>query len=138
MKRPRILVCGDSMEDIYWWGEVNRISPEAPVPCVRVEREETRPGAAANVAKNCEALGADVTLVAVQGARKIRVVARNQQVVRVDFDRTECASPELMSIYRDFVAALYKGVDAVILSDYGKGALQESPTLIRCAREHHV
>ena len=69
----RILVVGDVMLDRYWFGEVSRISPEAPVPVVKVERSEERPGGAANVARNCAALGARVVLLSVVGV--IRPVA---------------------------------------------------------------
>jgi bifunctional ADP-heptose synthase (sugar kinase/adenylyltransferase) len=111
----RILVVGDVMLDRYWFGDVLRISPEAPVPVVKVERSEERPGGAANVARNCAALGARVTLLSVVGADeagrnltklmtdsgvecilhedeklsttvKLRVVGRQQQLLRIDFE----------------------------------------------------
>jgi D-glycero-beta-D-manno-heptose-7-phosphate kinase len=132
MKKPHILVCGDSMEDVYWWGEVDRISPEAPVPCVRVVREETRPGAAANVARNCEALGAVVTTCVIQVAKKIRVVARNQQVTRVDFDK-KASTKQVEQLKKDFQHAVGE-VDAVIFSDYGGGALDDIEHMITFAR----
>src|SRR5690606_29872477 len=112
---PRLLVVGDVMLDRYWFGQVGRISPEAPVPVVLVERREERPGGAANVARNAAALGADVELLAVVGedeagdclARlvdgegirgrlhrdrsvpttvKLRVIGRQQQLLRIDFE----------------------------------------------------
>lgn len=132
MKQPRILVCGDSMEDIYWWGEVDRISPEAPVPCVRIVREETRPGAAANVAKNCEAMGAVVNSLTLNVARKIRVVARSQQVARVDFDKK--ASIKQVDQLKDNFKGLLRIADAVIFSDYGGGTLRDIQDLIVLAK----
>ena len=66
--RARVLVAGDVMLDRYWFGDVERISPEAPVPVVRITRSEERPGGAANVARNAAALGAPVTLLSVTGA----------------------------------------------------------------------
>ena len=65
IKKARVLVVGDVMLDRYWFGDVNRISPEAPVPVVRFRRNEERPGGAANVARNAAALGARVTLLSV-------------------------------------------------------------------------
>src|SRR4051812_47201132 len=114
-KKPRVLVVGDVMLDRYWFGEVSRISPEAPVPVVKIDREEERPGGAANVARNAAALGAEVSLLSVVGcdepaaalrrllrnervnARlqsdpglrttiKLRVIGRQQQLVRIDFE----------------------------------------------------
>lgn len=133
MKKPRILVCGDSMEDVYWWGEVDRISPEAPVPCVRVVREESRPGAAANVVRNCEALGAEVENLTLSVARKIRVVARNQQVVRVDFDK-QAQMKQVDFLFTAFQHKI-KTVDAVIFSDYKGGSLRDIAKMISLAKE---
>jgi len=67
-RHARILVAGDVMLDRYWFGDVQRISPEAPVPVVKIDRVEERPGGAANVARNCAALGAKVSLLSVVGA----------------------------------------------------------------------
>ncbi len=135
MHNPAILVCGDSMLDEYWHGDVTRISPEAPVPCVRVLREETRPGAAANVVENCKAMGAEVIMAVVQGARKIRLVARNQQVVRADFDMEKCSVKDLIDVRVTAGTAFRNGVKIVILSDYGKGVKAEFPEVIRRAKE---
>ena len=135
LHHPAILVCGDSMLDEYWFGDVTRISPEAPVPCVKVLREETRPGAAANVAENCKAMGADVITAIVQGARKIRLVARNQQVVRADFDAVECSVKDLVSVRLAVGAAFRRGVKMAILSDYGRGVRAEFQEAIRRAKE---
>jgi rfaE bifunctional protein kinase chain/domain len=113
----RVLVVGDVMLDRYWFGDVSRISPEAPVPVVKVEKVEERPGGAANVARNCAALGAHTTLLSVVGADeagrslarlmtdagihaslhedaqlsttvKLRVLGRQQQLLRIDFENS--------------------------------------------------
>jgi D-glycero-beta-D-manno-heptose-7-phosphate kinase len=122
-----ILVCGDAMRDVYWHGEVTRISPEAPVPVISVKREEEREGAAANVAANVRAMGVicledfgcqrkDVT--------KIRLVVKGRQEYRVDFDHPQTPVENL-----DFA-----GVKVVIFVDYGKGALANVQTLIQRAK----
>src|SRR3990167_2515530 len=127
-----ILVCGDAMEDEYWYGEVERISPEAPVPCVRIVRQETRPGAANNVVENCIALGAKVYPVTCYAARKIRVVGRNQQIVRIDFDeRVKDTDVKWLEI--SYKKALQE-CDFVLFSDYGKGSLLHSDSLIMEAK----
>jgi rfaE bifunctional protein kinase chain/domain len=157
----RVLVVGDVMLDRYWFGEVGRISPEAPVPVVKIDRMQERPGGAANVARNAAALGARVSLLSVVGrdeaasrlkallgedgvaARfytdpgiattvKLRVIARSQQLVRVDFE-TAPSHEVLASKLRDF-ERLLAGADVVILSDYGKGGLTHIARMIRQAR----
>lgn len=159
--RARMLVVGDVMLDRYWFGEVTRISPEAPVPVVRVTRIEERPGGAANVARNCAALGAQTHLISVIGTDeagdrlaelvnaeavsvnlhrdasipttvKLRVIGRQQQLLRIDFE-TPPSREVLATKLADFEAAL-AGSDAVILSDYGKGGLAHIATMIRLAR----
>ena len=159
--RTRLLVVGDVMLDRYWFGEVARISPEAPVPVVRVTRIEERPGGAANVARNCAALGAQAQLLSVigedeagaklaqlveaEGVRanlhrdssipttvKLRVIGRQQQLLRIDFE-TPPSREVLASKLADFEAALGQ-CDAVILSDYGKGGLAHISTMIGLAR----
>ena len=157
----RILVVGDVMLDRYWFGEVSRISPEAPVPVVKVERSEERPGGAANVARNCAALGARVALLSVVGADeagtslarlmrdsgiecslhedaqlsttvKLRVVGRQQQLLRIDFEN----APDhevLQAKLADFESRL-AACEVVILSDYGKGGLAHITEMIRLAR----
>ena len=157
----RILVVGDVMLDRYWFGEVSRISPEAPVPVVKVERVEERPGGAANVARNCAALGAHVALLSVVGADeaglslarlmndsgiecslhedaklsttvKLRVIGRQQQLLRIDFEN----SPDhevLQAKLADFESRL-ADCDVVILSDYGKGGLAHITEMIALAR----
>jgi rfaE bifunctional protein kinase chain/domain len=157
-----VLVVGDAMLDRYWMGAVERISPEAPVPIVKIEHEEERPGGAANVARNAAALGADVTLLSVVGADeagarlesllklarvrpqlhhdrgikttvKLRVIAgRNQQLLRVDFEK-QPGHEVLASKLKDFERTLGE-VDAVILSDYGKGGLAHIVRMIAAAR----
>jgi D-glycero-beta-D-manno-heptose-7-phosphate kinase len=142
---------------------VSRISPEAPVPVVKIDRSEERLGGAANVALNAAALGARVTLLSVVGgdetgrrlqallrrenitARlhrdrtvdttlKLRVIGRHQQLLRVDFETTP-GHEVLRSKLADF-AKLVAGCDAVILSDYGKGGLAHITRMIRLARRH--
>jgi rfaE bifunctional protein kinase chain/domain len=159
--KARVLVVGDVMLDRYWFGDASRISPEAPVPVVLVEREEARPGGAANVARNCAALGARTQLLSVIGrdeagdrlARlvkqsgvesnllrdasipttvKLRVIGRQQQLLRIDFE-TAPSREVLASKLADFEAALPK-CNAVILSDYGKGGLAHIARMIARAR----
>ena len=149
-ENARVLVVGDIMLDRYWFGEVSRISPEAPVPVVHVSRTEERPGGAANVARNAAALGARVSLLSVAGkdeagdslARllhnenvnvvlhrdagldttiKLRVIGRQQQLLRIDFETTP-SHEVLLSKLADFENML-ADADVVILSDYGKGGL---------------
>ena len=157
----RVLVVGDAMLDRYLFGEVERISPEAPVPVVRVTREEDRLGGAANVALNVRALGPVATLITVVGddeparrletllaeraieARlgrdpklytsvKLRVIGRAQQLVRVDFENKP--DHEILSgMLTDFERALPE-CGAVIFSDYGKGGLTHISDMIERAR----
>jgi len=169
MKRPtreqvgtaRVLVVGDIMLDRYWFGAVERISPEAPVPVVLVQREQERLGGAANVALNVNSLGARATLLTVVGedeparslqhllnehgiaaivgrdARlhtivKLRVVARSQQLLRIDFENRP--DHELLAqMLNDYGAAL-DAHDVVLLSDYGKGGLAHVSRMIEMAR----
>lgn len=159
--RARVLVVGDVMLDRYWFGEVERISPEAPVPVVRVVKREDRLGGAANVARNIVALGAKATLVgfvgedeAAQSARnllseagieaylvadalhpttlKMRVLGRQQQLLRIDFE--EKPTPVLLDALRIQFEAALSGHDVVVLSDYAKGALAQVEILIELAR----
>lgn len=160
--KARILVMGDVMLDRYWFGDVSRISPEAPVPIVRVERTDERPGGAANVARNCVALGAKTRLVSVVGADgtgrklaqlvrkagiraslyadrgmrttvKLRVIGRQQQLLRIDLE-TPPSTEVLASKLAQYEAAL-AGCDLVILSDYGKGGLAHIAKMIGLARK---
>jgi rfaE bifunctional protein kinase chain/domain len=160
--KARVLVVGDVMLDRYWYGDVSRISPEAPVPVVRYRRSEERLGGAANVARNAAALGARVTLLSVVGqdepGRKIaellraeKITARlhhdrtiattvklrvigppRHQLLRVDFE-TEPSHEILRSKLADYVR-LVTACDAVILSDYGKGGLTHIARMISLAR----
>jgi rfaE bifunctional protein kinase chain/domain len=160
--RARVLVVGDVMLDRYWFGEVERISPEAPVPVVKVEGMDERAGGAANVARNAAALGARVTLLSVVGRdrdgmrigqllRKHRIAARlhrdssidttvklrvigprRQQMLRVDFE-TVPSHEVLASKLNDF-RRMVRSTDIVILSDYGKGGLTHIVRMIAMAR----
>ncbi len=159
-----MLVVGDVMLDRYWFGDVSRISPEAPVPVVKFKRSEERPGGAANVARNAAALGARVTLLSVVGddepgrrltelmrgekisvrlhrdrtidtTVKLRMIGpRQHQLLRVDFE-TEPSHEILRSKLADY-AKLVAGCDAVILSDYGKGGLTHIARMISLAKRH--
>jgi D-beta-D-heptose 7-phosphate kinase/D-beta-D-heptose 1-phosphate adenosyltransferase len=153
----RLAVCGDVMVDRFLWGRVDRISPEAPVPVVRLERETANLGGAANVANNIRALGATVTLVGVVGeddtagalramladrgigdagllplagrptTLKTRIIAHSQQVVRTDVE----SDAALTGAEEERLLELLRAsgpYDAVVLSDYGKGVL--SPSLL--------
>ena len=158
----RILVVGDVMLDLYWFGDVSRISPEAPVPVVHMSRAEDRAGGAANVARNVAALGAQVSLLSVVGedeaadalARllaessieahlfrdpalqttlKLRVVGRSQQLLRIDFEQRPQA--DTLAAKLETFAALVAQHDLVLLSDYDKGALDHVDAMIALARE---
>ena len=159
------MVVGDVMLDRYWFGDVSRISPEAPVPVLKVERVDERPGGAANVARNIAALGAHATLLSVVGNDeagaclekllsehrnlvallhrdntistiiKLRAIARHQQLLRIDFE-TPPSHEVLHTALKDFHAQLPLA-DAVILSDYGKGGLAHIAEMIRLARAAH-
>ena len=158
-----MLVVGDVMLDRYWFGEVSRISPEAPVPVLLWRREQELPGGAANVARNCVALGAETRLLSVVGRdeagkklerllkregvdarlhrdasihtiQKLRVIGqRRHQLLRVDFE-TPPSDEVLGSKLADFRKAL-PDCDVVLLSDYGKGGLAHIATMIRAARK---
>ncbi|HEY3432709.1 MAG TPA: D-glycero-beta-D-manno-heptose-7-phosphate kinase [Rhodocyclaceae bacterium] len=159
--KARVLVVGDVMLDRYWFGDVGRISPEAPVPVAKIERTEDRPGGAANVARNCVALQAKTSLLSVVGndeagqslARlltgagidaslledaklnttvKLRVVARQQQLIRIDFENWP-DHEVLKAKLAEFEQRL-PNCDVVILSDYGKGGLTHITEMIRLAR----
>jgi rfaE bifunctional protein kinase chain/domain len=156
-----VLVVGDVMLDRYWFGDVERISPEAPVPVVRVMRIEERPGGAANVARNAAALGAAATLLSVTGADeagatlerllaaepvrtsfhrdaalpttvKLRVISRQQQLIRIDFETVP--SHEVLATKLADYDRLLGECDVVVLSDYGKGGLTHIGTMIERGR----
>lgn len=159
--RARILVVGDVMLDRYWFGDVSRISPEAPVPVVRVEKVEERPGGAANVARNCAALGAKAVLLSVVGKDeagqslasllaasdidaslledanlnttvKLRVIGRQQQLLRIDFENSP--NHEVLDAKLAEFRQRLADCDVVILSDYGKGGLTHIGEMIQAAR----
>lgn len=161
----KILVVGDVMLDRYWFGAVNRISPEAPVPVVKVSRKEDRLGGAANVARNCVALGAQTSLVGFIGADeagqsiqqlcvaegvdsylcvepelptilKLRILGRQQQLLRVDFE--QAPSHAVLAQLEQHFRNLVVQHDIVVLSDYAKGALTAVEQLIRIAHEQNV
>jgi len=156
-----ILVVGDVMLDRYWQGPTSRISPEAPVPVVKVEQDELRPGGAANVALNAAALGSRVVLVGlvgddaeaelladrlaahgvgsrfvpVPGSRtitKLRILSKHQQLIRLDFE-DGFLSCDGSGILSRFEAVL-ADAKVVVLSDYAKGVLRDAPALIGAAR----
>ena len=149
----RVAVVGDVMVDRYLWGNVSRISPEAPVPVVDVERESTRFGGAANVARNIHVLGGVPRLLGVTGddaqgenlrqvladagldiaglvadpsrptTRKTRIIARGQHVVRADQESREEVAGEVAAALARAIRSNLDAVDAVIISDYGKGVI---------------
>ena len=157
-----MLVVGDVMLDRYWFGEVSRISPEAPVPVVLISSEEQRLGGAANVAWNCKDLGALTRLLSVVGrdepgeqlaallkkkgieaslhrdrhldtTQKLRVIGRKQQLLRIDFEKPP--STEVLAAKLEEFKRAVADCDVVILSDYGKGGLTHIEAMIRVARK---
>lgn len=161
LRKTRLLVVGDVMLDRYWFGEVERISPEAPVPVVRISAAEERLGGAANVARNITALGARAGLLSVVGndepgralagllrqsevsdhlhvdaalatTVKLRVIGRRQQIARIDFE----SAPEAEALAAHFqqFQSLLDLHDLVVLSDYGKGGLTHIVRMIEAAR----
>jgi rfaE bifunctional protein kinase chain/domain len=161
--RATVLVVGDVMLDRYWFGDVNRISPEAPVPVVLVKRTDERPGGAANVARNITALQGKASLISVVGndeageslgrlldregvkhtlhrdpelstTVKLRVIGQQQQLLRIDFERMP--SHEVLASKLDAFERQVDAADAVVLSDYGKGGLAHVARMIEAARRH--
>lgn len=152
----RVAVMGDVMLDRYFWGDVERISPEAPVPVVRVTRRSRRLGGAANVAANLRALGVACEVIAVRGAdregreivrmlerrgidtaglvespgrattKKVRIIARNQQIVRADFETDDAVDGTARRAIYDRAFALADSHDGLVVSDYGKGVVVEA------------
>jgi len=156
-----VLVVGDIMLDQYWYGPTQRISPEAPVPVVKINQEENRPGGAANVALNIASIGGRVTLAGITGEdeaaqhlkkqlsalnincefdqqkniptiKKLRVMSRNQQLIRLDFE--ESLSDVDKSSLEEKVAAQLANHDLLLLSDYSKGTLSDVQNLIILAK----
>src|SRR3954466_6196451 len=161
LAKARVLVVGDPMLDRYWHGAVDRISPEAPVPVVKVNREEERIGAAANVAYNVSTLGAQASFLGVVGddepgdrlekllketglhthlkrdpalrtTVKLRVIGRQQQLLRMDFENEP--DHEVLALQNEAFTGLVMQQDAVLFSDYGKGGLTHIPAMIASAR----
>lgn len=161
LTQARVLVVGDVMLDRYWYGAVDRISPEAPVPVVRITREEERCGGAANVAFNAASLGAQASLLTVVGddeashkleaivaktgirthfgrdadlktTVKLRVIGRQQQLLRLDFENTP--KSEILASQTATFTQLLPQHDAVLFSDYGKGGLAHVSDMIAQAR----
>ena len=164
LQSARVLVVGDTMLDRYWFGEVERISPEAPVPVAKIERMDQRAGGAGNVARNIAALGGQAALLSVVGQDeaanelekiiqsngvqtflehdetidttvKLRVLSRNQQLLRIDFE--EKPSQDVLDRLNRRFRSLLPDYDAVILSDYRKGCLFQVADMIDFAREHN-
>ena len=162
LQQARVLVVGDVMLDRYWFGDVSRISPEAPVPVAKIEKTEHRAGGAANVARNVAALGGQAVLLSVIGddeagdclnalmaehgvetvlirdqniatTVKLRVVARNQQLIRLDFE--DAPTHEVLNGVKSRFHELLAECDIVILSDYGKGGLTHVVSFIEWARQ---
>jgi D-glycero-beta-D-manno-heptose-7-phosphate kinase len=160
-KKARLLIVGDVMLDRYWFGDTERISPEAPVPVVLVSKEDERLGGAANVARNAASVGAQISILGVvgddepgkvverllqeQGVKsylqrdpnlkttvKLRVVARQQQLIRLDFEKAP-TNEALLNKLEQFQSLLNE-VDAVVFSDYGKGGLTHVTQMIAAAK----
>lgn len=160
-RQARLLVVGDVMLDRYWFGDTERISPEAPVPVVLVSKDDERLGGAANVARNAASIGAKISILGVVGddepgrrveellkaqgvnsylqrdpslptTVKLRVVARQQQLIRLDFEKAP-THEALLNKLEQFQSLLPE-VDVVILSDYGKGGLTHVTKMIAAAR----
>lgn len=160
----RVIVAGDVMLDQYWFGAASRLSPEAPVPVVNIDTDEGRPGGAANVAVNLAALGCHTQLCGVVGedaaateldellvtagvdthfladsslptTTKLRVLSRGQQLIRLD---RELAGGRINQSLSGKLTDIIAGADALILSDYAKGALFDAPALIEIANQHGV
>ena len=161
LRHARVLVVGDVMLDRYWFSSVERISPEAPVPVALVQREQDRLGGAANVALNAATLGARTTLLSVVGnddagrrlaqlvadtsirsalyqvpglrtTMKLRLVSRQQQLIRMDFE--SAPDHEVLLDLMDRYEQELEGHDVVLLSDYGKGGLGHVERMVQLAR----
>ena len=164
-EKAKVLVVGDVMLDRYWVGPTGRISPEAPVPVVKINKVEDRPGGAANVALNIAALGGQVQLSGLVGCddtanaltlgvqalgvepqwhqvagkptiTKLRVLSRNQQLIRLDFE--EAFAKEDSQVLFSQAEALLDGVHVVVLSDYAKGAIDQPRDFIQLAKSKGV
>jgi len=163
--QARVLIAGDVMLDRYWHGPTSRISPEAPVPIVKVEHEENRPGGAGNVALNIAALGANAVLAGVTGddeaahilqqslvaagvecnfqtvsdsptITKLRILSRHQQLIRMDFESGFDKINE--KEFQSELESLLNQASVLVLSDYGKGALRNHQELIQAAKKKNI
>ena len=161
----RVLVVGDVMLDRYWLGSVDRVSPEAPVPVVRIDETDLRVGGAGNVAANVRGLGAVCHLVSVIGddeagvnvndilgqhgvdrhlhvdplsrtTEKLRIIGKNQQLLRADFE-DKPRSNVVDRCFADY-EELIGNVDVIIISDYGKGSVQSTGGMIQLARQKKI
>lgn len=160
--QARIIVIGDAMLDRYWHGDASRISPEAPVPVVRIEHNEERMGGAANVAANLRVLGLETALISLIGADetgnrlqqllkesgvesyalrsstattlKLRVLGRNQQLIRLDFEDNQAVDPQAIL---EKLNAIPKA-KVLVLSDYAKGMLKNPQAIIRYACQQQM
>ncbi|MCO7224630.1 bifunctional D-glycero-beta-D-manno-heptose-7-phosphate kinase/D-glycero-beta-D-manno-heptose 1-phosphate adenylyltransferase HldE [Pleionea sp. CnH1-48] len=161
----KVLVVGDLMLDRYWHGGTSRISPEAPVPVVKISHNEERPGGAGNVALNLATLGCQVSLLGITGQdeagqalsskltaanvdcqfiaveetptiTKLRIISRQQQLIRLDFE--EPFIEQGQNRLKQAFAKIYSDYDAIVLSDYAKGTLAEVEALIEMAREQQI
>lgn len=159
---PRVLVVGDIMLDRYWFGDVNRISPEAPVPVALIQKCEDRLGGAANVARNVVSLGSQATLLGITGhdeagsnlscilekngivpllhcdpemptTIKLRVIASQQQLIRIDFESAP-SDEATQAIFGQYQKVLSRH-DVIVLSDYAKGAMKHVAGMIAAARK---
>ncbi|MED5530512.1 MAG: bifunctional D-glycero-beta-D-manno-heptose-7-phosphate kinase/D-glycero-beta-D-manno-heptose 1-phosphate adenylyltransferase HldE [Pseudomonadota bacterium] len=164
-QHARLLVIGDVMLDRYWHGEASRVSPEAPVPVVKVGNREDRPGGAGNVALNMAALGSAVRLVGIVGndetglellsrlnaagvycdflqsadkptITKLRVIGQHQQLIRLDFEQ-QFEAADIIGL-QGKVKSLIGDSQVMVLSDYGKGALQETANLTELGRSKDI
>lgn len=165
LSSKHVLVVGDTMLDRYWFGDAQRISPEAPVPVVRVVRTDERLGGAANVALNIRSLGVNASLMSVIGddeagrtisdllkksnitalmhtdpelktTVKLRIVARQQQMLRADFENHP--TNEVLAALLDNYESAIEKADAIVLSDYGKGGLDHIVQMIACAKKRNI
>ena len=163
--KANVLVVGDIMLDRYWYGATNRISPEAPVPVVKINALEERPGGAANVAMNVTSLGSEAKLIGLTGIdepakilteqlqqqhvvcdfvalnshptiTKLRVLSRNQQLIRLDFEEPFCDVDSLPLLQR--IENALPQAKVMVLSDYAKGVLSSVEAIIKMAQQANV
>src|SRR6056297_3578528 len=162
----QVLVVGDVMLDRYWYGNTDRISPEAPVPVVHVQKRDERPGGAGNVALNIAALGTKAALVATVGKdqeaillrekleaanvscdfkrednkptiTKLRVLSHNQQLIRMDFEEALYQQSEESPLL-DLCRPHFSKAKVIIMSDYGKGSMGAQQKIIQAAKKENI